>query len=254
MNEVKRVEAWGLIADLRNFGFEQSAGFAQGRQNGLEVTKAFYHQDPVPDELLEATNPHCAVSQEYCKSSFTYTAFRVPGKNRKPGYTFSLRSAVERSLSGMPDRILRCLSPNVIDYFDGFAELEEGALCEAQSTEFETSTYERGKITVSHKYAVTYTDEPVYETSDDEILFGVAGTFESIPYVESSDNAERLFVQEPIPYQRIEGAENVATNLGFWTIVDPFQSRAHGQSVAFRDAARRMIAITQVLKSGELPG
>lgn len=254
MNEVKRIESWGLISDLRNFAFEQSSGFAQGRQNGVEMTKAFYHEDPVPDELLEAVTPGLVVSREYCKSSFTFTAFRIPKTSKKPGYTFSLRAAVERSLPGMPNRILRLLSPRVIEYFDGFVDLDEGAICEAHSTEFESSTYERGKITVCHKYEVTYANEPVYETSDDEILFGVSGSFEPIPYLESNDNAHKLFIEDPIPYQKIDGADNVATNLGFWAIVDPFESRSHGQFVTFRDAARRMIAITEVLAKGELPG
>lgn len=254
MNEVKRVEGWGLISDLRNFAFEQSVGFAQGRQNGVEVPKAFYHTDPIPDELLDPIRPELTVVPEYCKTSFMFTAFRVPGRNKKPGYTFSLRAAVERSLPGMPNRIMGLLSPEVIDYFDGFAEVEQGALCEAQSIEFETSTYERGKITVSHTYGVTYTDEQVYETSDDEILFGVSGTFEDIPPIESEGEADKLFIQEPIAYQRLEGAENVITNVDFWSIVDPFETRSHGQSVTFRDAAARMIHIVDVIRTGDIPG
>lgn len=249
MNEVKRVEAHGIISDLRAFAYTQSPGFAAGRQNGFEVAKAFYHVDSVPTEIRDK------VSREMCKSAFGFTAFRVPGQRNKPGYTFMLSATVERTLPAMPTALLERLEPEIVEAYDGFNEIEEGALCEATSVELETSSYELGKITVSHKYGVTYAGDDIHEASDDNILFGVEGTFEDVCPLDSPEQAHKLFVPDPIPVGRItDPVENIVNNVGFWTIVDPFETRGPGQITSFRDAARKMIAITDILTTGELPG
>ncbi len=248
MNEVKRVEAYGLIADIRAFACEQSPGFAAGRQDGYEVRQGFYHVDPVPQELLERE----LISPEMCKSVFDFEAFRIPGARRKPGYTFKLAASLERTLPGVPTHILSILPKDLLDSFDNFEEIEEGALSEESRSEFDTSTYELGRIVVSHHYNISYAGDKIFESSDDDILHAETGEFASIHPQESEHMVDTLYIRDPIQHESLPGPDNVEVNKDYWSIVDPYNAQNRYQIASYRSAAERMRAIVQTLRTGEV--
>jgi hypothetical protein len=247
MYEVKKVEAYGLLADLRNFACEQSTGFASGRQNGFEVTKNFYHVDPVPPAIADKVSP------EMCKSAFGFEAFRVQGhRSKKPGYTYGIWASLERTLPAMPRHILSILPEDTLHDYGSFEELEEGALMEGARIDLEASTYELRQITVGHTYEITYAGDTIYSASDDDILFSEEGVFATVPSAESLDDTNLLYIPDKIDHEKIDGPDNVPLNTEYWSIVDPYGVGGSRQIASYQSAAARIQTILQALRTGNI--
>lgn len=247
--EVKRIEAQDLFTELRNFAYARSPGLRQGFQNGYEEQRAFYHIDPVPPEICDGD--HYAVPREMAKSTFSFAAFSTPKIRKKRGFSFTLSAGIERTLDRLTPRQSSLIDDEIKEAYEGFDELEEGVLTEANTVEFDIASYAMREIQVTGRHTLSYRGNEIYAFSNDDILTGHEGVLATIPRVESEDGNPRLFVPHPIPHERLEAVQNLEVNLGFWAIVEPF-----GETLDFgtswRSAAAQMRAIMHALETGEV--
>lgn len=243
--EVKRVEAQSLLSDLKRFAFTRSPGLRVNEQCGYEENKAFYHDDPIPYELREK------MGREMCKSSFGFSAFRTGHVRHKRAFDFVLSASIERTIPSLDQRRLDLIPPDVIETYDGFTELEEGALTEGSVVEFSINSHDFREIEVNQTYDLSYDGEAIYECSTEDVLYGFAGVMADIDPDESDDHSDQLYVPEPITRESLSAADNVITNIGFWALVEPFAIE-FDQGVGFRSAAAQVRAIMHALATGEV--
>jgi hypothetical protein len=244
MSHVTRAEAQGLLTDLKDFAFEQSPQFRDGTHAGFEVMKNFYHHDPLPFEARYELSP------EMCKSTFTFTAFRMPGLKFKPAYNYLASAAVERSLPILPLHMLNAIAPSVRKVYDDFEEIEEGALCEESSTCMETSDHELREINRTMRYVLTYAGDTIYQATDQDILHGHQGEFVDVPEIENTDSTGKIFVPIRIEHERLSDTDSILTDSHFWDLIEPLTEE--GEDDAFRAAATAMRSVVRILRTGEV--
>lgn len=245
MAKIKRTEAWGLLGELKAFAFEQSIGFRQGTQLGLEVSKSFYHQDPRPPELAEI------MAKEMCKSDFVFRAFRMASHKPKPFYSYELAATMERTISHVPEQILPQIPKRIRKYYKNFKEAPDGALVEKMGSTYSTSDGELREIEVSNHYGLLYAGSEIYAMDDDEILYGGSmGEEVAAPAIESDYDWPVIFVQDGIEHEQLMGAENVITNIDFWAVINGVQDDLEVGS--YRAAATCMRSIVHTLRTGHV--
>lgn len=249
MYSVKRVEAQDLLSELKTFALSRSPELHRGTDSGYEEQRTFYHDDPVPRSVAHGKRYAGRVMRELCKSTFGFAVFRTPPVRNKRSFSYMLSAEIERTLPVLDEKRLRLLSAEVLEAYDHFTEVEEGILTEATAIELETSDHELREIDVSQKYSLAYYGDTIYEATDADVLYGMAGTVERIAPIESVEHDDRLFIAEPIGHESLPPVENVITNLGFWAIVEPF-GVSLDQGVDYRSAAVQMRAIMHTLRTG----
>ena len=242
---VKRVVAQDLLSGLKAFAFAESPELQDGRQSGLEISKAFYFADPVPTEIAHK------ISRELCKTTFRFAAFTIPPLRHKRSFAYTVSASVERTLPVLESRHLALLDPATKEAYDDFEEIEEGALCEEISTEFDASDHQLGTLGSSFKYELSYAGDTIFSNQTEDVLYGAEGTFESIDPDESTDHASQHFVEEHISHEALPGADEVIANIGFWAMVGPL-SADYEQGVSYESAASQIKAILHSLQTGRL--
>lgn len=239
---VKRVEAIGLLAELKGFAFERSPSFRDNLVSGYEETRSFYFPDPVPRDLRHI------MPQEVSKLVLSFGAFRVHPARNKPSYTYTLSATNERTLPDLPSHMRQVLSGETLAAYDNFDDLAEAALTEKTSVEIDASDHIPGEITTNHIYEMTYAGDVIHRLTEEDILFYNNGVSVTVPSVETVDNITKHFIGERIPHEAINGVDNVITGLGFQAIAESFEDMEGIDS--FRTGATRLRAIMQTLRTG----
>jgi hypothetical protein len=162
-----------------------------------------------------------------------------------------LTARIERSLPGIDNTRKQFISPEVREAYEDFVGLEDGAIKEISSIEFETTDHDLREISVDSTYRLTYAGDTLFEADSQDILYGIEGEVAIIDPSESLDGSERHFMPTPIEHERLSLPDNVIANIGFWAIVEPFRIGLE-QGTDFRSAAQQMRAIIHGLRTGEV--
>lgn len=246
MSEVKRVEAQGLLRELKDFAFASNEDFKDGRISGVEEQKAFYYPTtPILDEDGNLFTP-------YRKTTVGFSVDRQRNKirNHHP-YVYSFFTSSERSIHRIPEHIWNTLSEEADeDDLEHLKEIETDSLSESATLTLGTSDFEVGEISMSHSYDICVAGEPVYERSDDDLLYDVEGEYVDIPTIESDDNAEQLFVEKVNTHEKLDTYSRILNEIAFHAIIDPFDTQDYEPIVHFRDAADRMRVIMEIMRHG----
>jgi hypothetical protein len=242
---VKRVEAQGLLTDLKNFAFEESPGLKDGFDSGVEVTKTYIHDDPVPEAVYHK------LGREMCSTTLNFALFRTPPVRNKRSFSYQLSARIDRTLPVISNHKLLLISPSIREAYDDFIEMEEGVARETSSIEFETSDHELREISVESEYRLSYAGDILFQANNKEILYGIEGEAAKIDPSESEDGLEVHFIPTAIKHEQLPPADNVIANIGFWAIVEPFHTDFE-QGVNYRSAADQMRAIMHGIRTGEL--
>lgn len=249
MSIVKRVEAQGVLRELKDFAFEGNHDFQNGRIMTVESQKAFYYpmQEIVDDDTGEVSIP-------YQKTIVGFSAHRSPDKirNHNP-YVYSLFATSERSIEVIPDHIWKKISIEDEDNTDDEAdEHDANAYNESTTVTFGTSDYESGEIQVNHSYDISVGDATIYDHDDTNIFYDISGIFVPTPTIESYNNTDKLFVQEPVGHarERLPAMDNILNEITFRAIIDPFSNDEYDMVIDFRDAANRMRVIMEIMRKG----
>lgn len=248
MSEVKRIEAMGTLRELKLFSFENNHDFRQGTVGGVEMQKAFVF--PTKPVIDRDGNQHIPYQK-------TITGFRAGrmGKHRNHVmYDYSLYATSERSILHIPLPIMeKILSTE--DESDTISEIdhidfEDGELSESTTVSFNMADDEPRQINVSHSYEVAVDDNVVFEHSDNDIFYDIAGDMIHMPGVESRFGEEQRFVPEPIEHERLPIDEHLQSEIAFRAILDPYFYKEYAAVISFRDATERMRAIMNVMRTG----
>lgn len=242
--EVKRVEAQGLLTELKSFAFEQSPSLRSNDDLGFEITKSFYHDDPVPRDLISE------IGREMCQSTFSFETFRTPPVKNKRSFAYTLGAQVERSLPNLSPMHLTMLDQDMLEFFSDMP-FEDGDLSEITAVRLSISDHEMRDIDVDQSYTITYQEDEICHRSTEDVLYSYTGTTAAIDPEESDDYIDKLFIAEPINHESLSPAENVIINTGFWDIVEPF-SHNLDQGVSYGSAAQQIRAILRALRTGEV--
>jgi hypothetical protein len=243
--EVKRVEAQELRSFLKAFAFEESPGLRQGFHDGYEVKKMFCHDDPAPIEAAQK------FGHEVCNSSFGFAVFRIPPVRKKRSFAYTLSAEIERTIPHLNPYQFELVPKKVRKQYDNFEEIPESALTEVFTVELGTSDHELREIEVQQTYKLAYCGDSIFESTNEEMLYGSSGAFVDIDISESEDESDQHFILEPIKHERLKPADNVITNIGYWAIVDPFKHE-FDQGTPYRSAAQQMRSIVHALRTGEV--
>ncbi len=245
MAGVKRVEANGLVADLKAFAFEGNDDFRNDLVMGVDIEKTFHHPvEPITDECGE-------IFQAYRRTTLSFSAHRLREKQRsRPAYVFNLAATAERSIHFIPPHIFNNLDE---DTQEQLSEIDEDGLAESYTTTFNTWSYDLGEIESTKRYAMTYWGEPFVDSDDVDVVYDNENTMIDVPEIETDDHSGMLFVPDEVMHEQLATpADRLINELAFRAIIDPFfnMDDPQAQAVTFRETAARMRAIMDGLRHG----
>ena len=242
MDGVKRIEAKGLISELKTFAFEGNQDFRNGLVRGLDITKTYHLPTSLEmDQDDEVYYPHKSVT-------LSLSAHRENGKIRNhPPYYFSLAATAARNIRVIPPHIFNELKPKKQRRL---ADIEADNLSEAHTTTFSTSSYEQGEIEVSHEYAMSYADKPFFYRSGHDLLMESSGEFIKVPDIETCDKSGYQYAAEVVEQEQLPSvADRLINHLAFQAIINPFELE-DVSIYSFRDATERMRIIMDIMRKG----
>lgn len=241
MNRVKKVEALGILSELKAFAFEGNEDFKRGVLQAVEVQKTFHFPpDPVFANTGDAPRK---------KSILTFQASRMGEKIRNhPAYVYDLAATAERTIGYIPFTIFDELED---EEQEALVEVEAGSLSEAYTVSFSTSNHEAGNIEVVHSYTMMCRGESFYNLSNMELVNTYDGMVERVPCDETDDMSGEMYLADEILAERLpEQADRVANELAFRAIVDPFKESPELGIATFRESVEQMRVIMDGLRNG----
>ena len=241
MSRVKRVEAQGILSELKSFAFEGNADFRNGALTAIETQKTFHFP---PDPIFRGTG-----NFPQRRSILTFQASRMGEKIRNnPAYVYDLSATAMRSIAYIPATIF-----NELDEDDQTAleVVEEGALSEAYTTSFSASDHEIGEIEVVHSYTMMHRGDSFFGLNNMEVVNTNEGDLEDVPKRETDDNSGLLYIPDQIFDEQLpDPVERLLNDLAFRAIVDPFCESPELGVANFRESVRQMRVIMDGLRSG----
>ncbi len=241
MNRVKRVEAQGILSELKAFAFEGNEDFRNGALMAVETQKTFHFP---ADPVFRGTGDFPRQ-----KSILTFQASRMGEKIRNhPAYVYDLSATAMRSVAYIPAMIFNELNE---DEQEALETIEEGALSEAYTTSFSASDHEIGEIEVVHSYSMMHRGDSFFDLSNMEVVNTNEGDLEDVPERETDDNSGMLFVADPIFAEQLpDQVDRLLNDLAFRAIVDPFCESPELSIANFRESAEQMRVIMDGLRNG----
>jgi len=248
MSEVKRVEAMGVLRELKLFAFEGNRDFQNGAVAGVEMQKSFVF--PTAPVIDHDGNQHIP----YQKTVVGFRAGRMGKQRNHVLYDYAVYATSERSILYIPLHIMEQIlntddESDTIDEIDKI-DFEDGEITESTTVSFDISDDEPRELNVSHDYEIAVNGTPVFEHSDNDIFYDVPGRMIDLPSIESKFGEEKRFVPEPIEHERLPIDEHLLSEIAFRAILDPFFYKEYEAVISFRDAAERVRAIMDVMRSG----
>jgi hypothetical protein len=245
MAGVKRIEAVGLHGDMKQFAFDQSVGLREGTHSGYEVTRTFWHFDPM--SRLRTTDE---ISVEACRSTFYFSIFRMGGNRQKPMYKYDLEATLCRTLPGLPALLLSRLDPEIREEHSDFAEISPGALEQTMVARYETSDFELGEIAADIRYSLSYLGDEIHVSTEQHIMYGQDVELVQIPGLEATDEEACVIVPPPILEERYSPVDGIINDANFWEIVNPMTEVEATDE--YRAGAAAIRGILHALKTGEI--
>lgn len=248
MSKVKRVEARGVLRELKLFAFEGNHDFQQGLVTGVRMQKEFVFPTA---PIIRDDGGH---DLPYQKTIVGFSAVRMGKVRNHNNYDYSIFATSERSITTIPEHILTRVMP-IDEDSDEFNELdalnlEDGELSESTTVTFDASDDNVGEILVSQSYEMSVDDHKIFEHSDNDIFYDTPGQFIEMPELESDYDSTKKFVVEPIPHERLPIDEKIASEIAFRAILDPFFYQEYRAVIGFRDATERVRVIMDVMRNG----
>lgn len=240
---VKQIKPRILLAELKDFAFEQSPGFRNGAVTGFELGKEFYFRDEVPLSLFKR------VGREYRSSKFNFGAYRMPLDGPRV-YGYQLSTSIERSLPGIPPLLLPHIPPKKVATITKGDSAKSGMIREVLSTALYISDYEPNSVSIQNCYTLSYMGKTLLNRDADSFSLEAEGDFVDIPSAESKDGNPAMFVYEPITHEQIGGADGVVNGINFWDVIEPLDARMEIDS--FNAGARAIRTIVNALRTGEV--
>lgn len=239
----EKLEADGLLKDLKAFAFEGNRDFRDGRIIAVEQEKTFYHptEDRYDDDGM--------ISQPLRSTTLSFYARRHRERVRhKPAYVYTLAATAARSIQHIPIHIFESLDEDTQDSLD---EIDADSLTEAHTKTYGMSSYELGNIEVTHGYDMSYEGKTFFGTSSIDIVRTYHGDFVDVPAPETDDKTGVMFVEHPIEPEQLHGQfERLINDMAFRAIIDPFRQQDTRSMATFREASAQVYAILDGLRHG----
>lgn len=248
MSEVKRVEARGVLRELKLFAFEGNRDFQQGYVRSVEMQKSFvFATQPVQD-------PDGSIDIPYQKTIVGFQAHRMGKVRNHNNYDYMIQATSERSIPRIPRHIMNKLLSEEYES-DAIEQIEQADPDDAELTEAKTITFvvsddTIGQIDVSQSYEISVNDEQLFEHSDNDIFYDTPGEIIEMPLRECEDDRTERFIVEPITHERLPIDEKIASEIAFRAILSPFVYTEYQAVIDFRDAAERIRVIMDVMRNG----
>lgn len=241
MNRVKRIEAQGILSELKAFAFEGNEDFKNGALPAVEVQKTF-HLPPPPEFRGSGNYP-------LRKCVLSFQASRMGEKIRNhPAYVYDLAVTAERTIGFIPFTIFDELDD---DEQTALEIVEEGSLSESYVTSFSTSNHEVGNIEVIHSYLLAHRGNTFFDINNMEVVNTYDGDMEVVPANEMDDKSGSLYVADEILAEQMPSQfDRLMNDLAFRAIVDPFRASPELGVSTFRESVAQMRVIMDGLRNG----
>lgn len=243
MTRVKRIEAQGVLSELKSFAFEGNEDFRNGLLRGVEIDKTFYH--PAEPEIDE----YGSVFYPLKKTTLSFTANRPAEHVRShPVYVYSLAAAVEQTIRYIPHHIFNQFDDETQDTLE---EIDAGDLSETLSVTYSTSSYEFGEIEETYAYELHHQGARIFLSNEEDFFYDGDGDYVDTPLIESDDYTGATFIPTPIEQDQLPDiGDRVLNDMAFRAIVAPFHEDAMLPVMRFRDNVGRMRAIMDNMRTG----
>lgn len=241
MSRVKRVEAQGILSELKAFSFEGNEDFRNGALPAVEVQKTFhFHPDPVFKGLGDAPRK---------KAILSFQASRMGERIRNhPAYVYDLAATAERTIGFIPFTIFDELDEGEQEALE---TVEAGSLSEAYTVSFSTSNHEVGNIEVIHSYRMMCRGESFYDLSNMELVNTYDGEIEEVPINGTDGTTEPMFIADEIQAERLGSQfDRLMNDMAFRAIIDPFRESPELGITSFRESVEQMRVIIDGLRNG----
>lgn len=235
-----------LLDELREFSFEDNIDFKNNLFDGYEVTKHYFHTDP---RLLSTRS--IDDDRDVQTTEFTFSAFRRSERtNGRSSYLYIMGATVTRSLDQLEPYIAAQLEESTRKELDDF---EPDDLTESFYMEFTADDSKPNRIKTKQSYAVEQYGETVHDTNEDDFALSHTNNFVQATDPNKKRKTKKIFIPATIDAEQYPlELPRLLNDAAFEAIVGPLSKKSSHQTLPTEEAARRMSAMLQKMRTGRI--